>query len=222
MASLANPGRAAARPVARVLMMRDHSLEMWCSVETIAFILVGMAGRRLAGSGLMAPTGTPRLRQCLGELQRWNGYWPVGLGFGLLLFRRSKKRDRRPLLLARSHRHPSPNIPNSSASASRRTTTPNLTAPPPLFTTAMATTPSVACIGIIGKANNPLHISIFPTCPPQTPGGFPEPLLTPLQTSLLLSSTLDIFEARARANALNGQGLSSDYGLLKNVDERLA
>jgi hypothetical protein len=38
----------------------------------------------------------------------------------------------------------------------------------------------------------------------------------------LLSSTLDIFEARARANALNGQGLSSDYGLLKNVDERLA
>lgn len=87
MASLANPGRAAARPVARVLMMRDHSLEMWCSVETIAFILVGMAGRRLAGSGLMAPTGTPRLRQCLGELQRWNGYWLVGLGFGLLLFR---------------------------------------------------------------------------------------------------------------------------------------
>ncbi|KFX94866.1 hypothetical protein V495_00077 [Pseudogymnoascus sp. VKM F-4514 (FW-929)] len=86
----------------------------------------------------------------------------------------------------------------------------------------MATTPSIACIGIIGKANNPLHISIFPTCPPQTPGGFPEPLLTPLQTSLLLSSTLDIFEARARANALNGQGLSSDYGLLKNVDERLA
>ncbi|KFY22021.1 hypothetical protein V493_06909 [Pseudogymnoascus sp. VKM F-4281 (FW-2241)] len=86
----------------------------------------------------------------------------------------------------------------------------------------MATTPSIACIGIIGKANNPLHISIFPTCPPQSAGGFPEPLLTPLQTSLLLSSTLDIFEARARANALNGQGLSSDYGLLKNVDERLA
>ena len=70
--------------------------------------------------------------------------------------------------------------------------------------------------------NNPLHISIFPTSPPQSPGGLPEPLLTPLQTSLLLSSSLDIFEARARANALNGQGLSSDYGLLKNVDERLA
>jgi trafficking protein particle complex subunit 2 len=70
--------------------------------------------------------------------------------------------------------------------------------------------------------NNPLHISIFPTCSPQSPGGPPTTLLTPLQTSLLLSSTLDIFEARARANALTGQGLSSDYGLLKNVDERLA
>ena len=46
--------------------------------------------------------------------------------------------------------------------------------------------------------------------------------MTPLSTSLLLSTTLDIFESRARATALNGESLKPDYGLLKNVDERLS
>jgi trafficking protein particle complex subunit 2 len=45
---------------------------------------------------------------------------------------------------------------------------------------------------------------------------------TSLQFSLLLSSSLDIFEARARANASTGSGLSGDLGLLQALDERLA
>jgi trafficking protein particle complex subunit 2 len=45
---------------------------------------------------------------------------------------------------------------------------------------------------------------------------------TPLQFSLLLSSTLDVFELRARHNAAGGVGLSGDFGLLHAVDERLA
>lgn len=64
--------------------------------------------------------------------------------------------------------------------------------------------------------NNPLHISIFPSAPTGAP------LRTPLQFSLLLSSTLDIFEARSRANLTSGGGLSGDYGLLHAIDERLA
>ena len=86
MASLANPGRAAARPVARDLMVRDHNLEMWCFVETIAFALVCMAERRLARSGWMVPkphvsdgsqggTGTPRLRNSLVPVV--GAHWPV-------------------------------------------------------------------------------------------------------------------------------------------------
>ncbi|KAH7356513.1 Longin-like domain-containing protein [Rhexocercosporidium sp. MPI-PUGE-AT-0058] len=80
----------------------------------------------------------------------------------------------------------------------------------------MTTIPSIACLGVIGKNNNPLHISIFPSAPLNTP------LLTPLQYSLLLSSTLDIFEARSKINTNSGGGLSGDYGLLHAVDERLA
>jgi trafficking protein particle complex subunit 2 len=43
-----------------------------------------------------------------------------------------------------------------------------------------------------------------------------------LQFSLLLSSTLDVFEQRARQNTANATGLTGDYGLLHAIDERLA
>ncbi|EPE34540.1 SNARE-like protein [Glarea lozoyensis ATCC 20868] len=80
----------------------------------------------------------------------------------------------------------------------------------------MAAIPSIACIGIIGKNNNPLHVTLFPSHPNNTP------LRTPVQFSLLLASTLDIFEARSKVNLTSGGGLSGDYGLLHAVDERLA
>lgn len=80
--------------------------------------------------------------------------------------------------------------------------------------------------------NNPLHISIFPSHDPAT--NTLKPIRTPLQFSLLLSSTLDIFDLRAKHSAVGGGGggggnsgggggsLSGDYGLLHAVDERLA
>ncbi|KAK4214662.1 trafficking protein particle complex subunit 2-like protein [Rhypophila decipiens] len=80
--------------------------------------------------------------------------------------------------------------------------------------------PSIACLGVIGRNNNPLHISIFPSYDPPTKSF--TPVRTPLQFSLLLSSTLDVFDLRARNNAASGVGLSGDYGLLHAVDERLA
>ncbi|RYP44444.1 hypothetical protein DL768_009091 [Monosporascus sp. mg162] len=86
-----------------------------------------------------------------------------------------------------------------------------------------AAIPSIACLGIIGRNNNPLHISIFPSYDSHSQTRA-HPLRTPLQFSLLLSSTLDVFEARARHAAASGPGtmLSGDYGLLHAVDERLA
>ncbi|KAI9886775.1 MAG: hypothetical protein M1823_001418 [Watsoniomyces obsoletus] len=66
--------------------------------------------------------------------------------------------------------------------------------------------PAIACIGIIGKQNNPLHIALFP---PDT--------RSRLDFSLLLTSTLDIFEAR-----LARKSVDQDLGLLQAVDERLA
>ncbi|QPH04198.1 hypothetical protein C2857_001005 [Epichloe festucae Fl1] len=80
--------------------------------------------------------------------------------------------------------------------------------------------PSIACLGVIGRNNNPLHISIFPSHDPST-NTF-TPIRTPLQFSLLLSSTIDVFELRAKANAASGVGLSGDMGLLHAVDDRLA
>lgn len=77
--------------------------------------------------------------------------------------------------------------------------------------------------------NNPLHISIFPphTTPyplssssPKSTPPVHESLRTPLQYSLLLSSTLDIFDARSRTSG--AQNLTGDLGLLYAVDERLA
>ncbi|KAF6839106.1 hypothetical protein CPLU01_02120 [Colletotrichum plurivorum] len=91
--------------------------------------------------------------------------------------------------------------------------------------------PSIACIGIIGRnsQNNPLHVSIFPSHNPAT-NTF-APVRTPLQFSLLLSSTLDVFELRHNTNAASApggagaggaSGLSGEVGLLHAVDERLA
>lgn len=48
------------------------------------------------------------------------------------------------------------------------------------------------------------------------------PIRTPLEFSLLLSSTVDVFDLRARHNAAAGVGLSGDVGLLHAVDDRLA
>ncbi|OAA42128.1 Sedlin [Metarhizium rileyi] len=80
--------------------------------------------------------------------------------------------------------------------------------------------PSIACLGVIGRNNNPLHISIFPSHDATT-NSF-TPIRSPLQFSLLLSSTIDVFELRAKANAASGVGLSGDVGLLHAVDDRLA
>ena len=68
--------------------------------------------------------------------------------------------------------------------------------------------------------NNPLHMSIFPSFEPAT-NSF-APIRTPLQFSLLISSTIDVFELRSRNNAVSGVGLSGDFGLLHAVDDRLA
>jgi hypothetical protein len=54
--------------------------------------------------------------------------------------------------------------------------------------------------------NNPLHISLFP----------PEKR-APLEFSLLLSSCLDIFEARLPRHTVD-----QDFGLLQAVDDRLS
>ncbi|KAJ4294257.1 hypothetical protein N0V90_007947 [Kalmusia sp. IMI 367209] len=66
--------------------------------------------------------------------------------------------------------------------------------------------PSIACIGVIGRHNNPLHISLFPA-----------EERAPLEFQFLLSSCLDIFEAR-----LPHKTVDQDFGLLQAVDERLA
>jgi hypothetical protein len=54
--------------------------------------------------------------------------------------------------------------------------------------------------------NNPLHISLFPS-----------EERAPLEFQFLLSSCLDIFEAR-----LPHKTVDQDFGLLQAVDERLA
>jgi trafficking protein particle complex subunit 2 len=72
--------------------------------------------------------------------------------------------------------------------------------------------PSVACIGFIGRSNNPLHISLFPA----TGTGY-EADRDKLQYSFMLNSCLDIFEAR-----MPTKGLTQDFGLLHALDERIA
>ncbi|GIC91326.1 uncharacterized protein Aud_007769 [Aspergillus udagawae] len=66
--------------------------------------------------------------------------------------------------------------------------------------------PKIACICVIGKTDNPLHISMFP----------------PYQDSIVnfsfsLNACLDIFEIRQKKTPV-GQ----DLGLLHAIDERLA
>ncbi|KAK6214616.1 hypothetical protein LQW54_004124 [Pestalotiopsis sp. IQ-011] len=86
----------------------------------------------------------------------------------------------------------------------------------------MATSiPAIACLGVIGRNNNPLHTTLFPTSR-DSASGQPVSLRTPLQFSLLLSSTLDIFVSRARHATVSGTLLSGDFGLLHAVDDRLA
>ncbi|KAI8625731.1 Sedlin [Xylariaceae sp. FL1651] len=89
------------------------------------------------------------------------------------------------------------------------------------------TVPSIACLGVIGRNKNPLHITIFPSYDSTTQTF--APVRTSLQFSLLLSGTLDVFETRSRHHATSGAGagggsmlLSGDFGLLHAVDDRLA
>ena len=87
-----------------------------------------------------------------------------------------------------------------------------------------APTPSIACIGIIGKhvsvelqiknlelidQDNPLHIAIFP---PHSQSS------SHLEFSFLLNASLDVFDMRARDKSRVDQ----DLGLLHAVDERLS
>ncbi|KAL7972940.1 Sedlin [Trichoderma sp. SZMC 28014] len=81
--------------------------------------------------------------------------------------------------------------------------------------TMSAAIPSVACLGVIGRNNNPLHISIFPSYDP-TANAF-TPVRNPLQFSLLLSSTIDVFDLRSKNSTASG-----DFGLLHAIDDRLA
>ncbi|MCJ1310544.1 hypothetical protein MMC25_004208 [Agyrium rufum] len=72
------------------------------------------------------------------------------------------------------------------------------------------TVPSIACIGIIGRQDNPLHIALLPPHS-QQPGAY-------LEFSFLLNSSLDIFDLRAR----DRNRVDQDLGLLHAVDERLS
>ncbi|PWY63161.1 Sedlin [Aspergillus heteromorphus CBS 117.55] len=64
----------------------------------------------------------------------------------------------------------------------------------------------IACIGVIGKADNPLHVSLFPPY-----------LNSAVEFSFLLNSCLDVFEIRRKHTSVD-----QDLGLLHAVDERLA
>ncbi|BCS00717.1 uncharacterized protein AKAW2_51058A [Aspergillus luchuensis] len=66
--------------------------------------------------------------------------------------------------------------------------------------------PKIACIGVIGKADNPLHVSLFPPYVEST-----------IEFSFILNSCLDIFEIRRKQTSID-----QDLGLLQAVDERLA
>ncbi|CAF9921638.1 MAG: hypothetical protein GOMPHAMPRED_002343 [Gomphillus americanus] len=70
--------------------------------------------------------------------------------------------------------------------------------------------PAIACIGIIGKQDNPLHMSLFP--PHNNAAG------AYLEFSFLLNASLDIFDLRAR----DKNRVDQDLGLLHAMDERLS
>lgn len=92
-----------------------------------------------------------------------------------------------------------------------------------------STIPSIACLGVIGRNDNPLHIAIFPTYDAATNSLIP--VRTPLQFSLILCGTLDIFAQRpsgtasgaASAGAGTAGGSDSTGPLLLHaLDDRLA
>ncbi|KAJ5495616.1 hypothetical protein N7539_000732 [Penicillium diatomitis] len=66
--------------------------------------------------------------------------------------------------------------------------------------------PRIACIGVIGKTDNPLHISLFPPYTDST-----------IEFSFMLNSCLDIIEIRRKQTSID-----QDLGLLHAIDERLA
>ncbi|KAN0072496.1 Sedlin, partial [Elaphomyces granulatus] len=71
---------------------------------------------------------------------------------------------------------------------------------------SFAMVPTIACIGIIGRSDNPLHISLFPPY-----------MESRLEFSFLLNSCLDILETRQKQTSVD-----QDLGLLHAVDERLS
>ncbi|USW58733.1 Putative trafficking protein particle complex subunit 2 [Septoria linicola] len=75
--------------------------------------------------------------------------------------------------------------------------------------------PSIAAIGVVGRHNNPLHISIFPATG-STESQYATPRDT-LEYTMMLNSCLDIFEAR-----IPSKSIGHDFGLLHALDERIA
>ncbi|EAS33216.3 uncharacterized protein CIMG_04240 [Coccidioides immitis RS] len=67
-------------------------------------------------------------------------------------------------------------------------------------------TPSIASIGIIGKSDNLLHISVFP--PHQS---------AQVEFSLAFNSSLDVLELRQHDTSVD-----QDFGLLHALDERFS
>lgn len=67
--------------------------------------------------------------------------------------------------------------------------------------------PAIAAVGVIGRQDQPLHISTYPA----------EEERDQLEFEYLLNSSLDIFEARLPYKAAD-----HDFGLLQAIDERLA
>jgi len=78
--------------------------------------------------------------------------------------------------------------------------------------------PSIACIGIIGRHNNPLHIYVASASnEASTEERGSRDQRDDLKYSFMLNSCLDIFEAR-----MPSKGVGHDFGLLHALDERLA
>ncbi|EGP82862.1 unnamed protein product [Zymoseptoria tritici ST99CH_3D7] len=82
----------------------------------------------------------------------------------------------------------------------------------------MDRSPSIAAIGVIGRNNNPLHISLFPATSTSSPEAFVSEPRDVMEYQLMLNSTLDIFEARLPSKSAG----SADFGLLHALDERIA
>lgn len=80
--------------------------------------------------------------------------------------------------------------------------------------------PSIAAIALIGRHNNPLHISLFPSSTTTAPNASPDDAAAArdkLEYHFLLNSSLDVFEAR-----MPSKTIGHDFGLLHAIDERRA